>query len=99
MFLDMFEDEYRQMQINPVRLEYLLKDACMLYAPTTTPLSGVEFIKRLPSGDIERARRVRTLLLFVRKEDISSTIYLFLVDTCLLSSSSIVIGFTFNNGK
>ena len=59
MFLDMFEDEYRQMQLNPIRLEYLLKDACMLYAPTTTPLSGVEFIKRLPSGDIERARRVR----------------------------------------
>jgi hypothetical protein len=59
MFLDMFEDEYRQMQLNPVRLEYLLKDACMLCHPTTTPLSGVEFIKRLPSGDIERARRVR----------------------------------------
>jgi protein CLEC16A len=59
MFLDMFEDEYRQMQMNPVRLEYLLKDACMLCQPTTTPLSGVEFIKRLPSGDIERARRVR----------------------------------------
>jgi len=30
----------------------------MLFLPTTTPLSGVEFIKRLPSGDIERARRV-----------------------------------------
>ena len=59
MFLDMFEDEYRQMQMNPIRLEYLLKDACMLYPPTTTPLSGVEFIKRLPSGDIERARRVK----------------------------------------
>lgn len=61
MFLDMFEDEYRQMQLNPIRLEYLLKDACMLFPPTTTPLSGVEFIKRLPSGDIERARRVRLL--------------------------------------
>ena len=59
MFLDMFEDEYRQMQLNPIRLEHLLKDSCMLYPPTTTPLSGVEFIKRLPSGDIERARRVR----------------------------------------
>ncbi|CAF1141243.1 unnamed protein product [Didymodactylos carnosus] len=57
MFLDLFEDEYRQIHINPVRLEYLLKDACMLLPPTTTPLSGIEFIKRLPSGDIERARR------------------------------------------
>jgi hypothetical protein len=63
MFLDMFEDEYRQMQLNPVRLEYLLKDACMLCQPTTTPLSGVEFIKRLPSGDIERARRVREIVM------------------------------------
>jgi len=54
----MFEDEYRQMQLNPLRIEYLLKDSCMLFLPTTTPLSGVEFIKRLPSGDIERARRV-----------------------------------------
>lgn len=59
MFLDMFEDEFRQMQLNPTRIEYLLKDPCMLYLPTTTPLSGVEFIKRLPSGDTERARRVR----------------------------------------
>ena len=59
MFLDMFEDEYRQIQLNPIRLEYILEDSCMLYPPTTTPLSGVEFAKRLPSGDIERARRVR----------------------------------------
>ena len=54
----MFEDEYRQIQMNPVKVEYLLKDSCMLFPPTTTPMSGVEFIKRLPSGDIERARRV-----------------------------------------
>jgi len=55
----MFEDEYRQMQLNPIKIEYLLKDTCMLLPPTATPLSGVEFIKRLPSGDIERARRVK----------------------------------------
>ncbi|CAF0966985.1 unnamed protein product [Adineta steineri] len=66
MFLDMFEDEYRQMQLNPIRLEYLLKDACMLYPPTTTPLSGVEFIKRLPSGDIERARRSIRVFFHIR---------------------------------
>ncbi|CAF1014884.1 unnamed protein product [Adineta ricciae] len=66
MFLDMFEDEYRQMQLNPIQLEYLLKDACMLYPPTTTPLSGVEFIKRLPSGDIERARRAIRVFFLIR---------------------------------
>lgn len=57
----MFEDEYRQMELNPIPLEYLLKDAFMLYPPTTAQLNGVEFIKRLPSGDIERARKVKRL--------------------------------------
>ncbi|CAF1254051.1 unnamed protein product [Rotaria magnacalcarata] len=66
MFLDMFEDEYRQMELNPMRLEYLLKDPCMLYPPTTTPLSGVEFIKRLPSGDVERARRSIRMFFLIR---------------------------------
>jgi protein CLEC16A len=56
----MFEDEHRQAQSNSISLEGALKDACMLFPATTTPLSGVEFIKRLPSGDIERARRVRS---------------------------------------
>ncbi|CAF1039000.1 unnamed protein product [Adineta ricciae] len=78
LLLDMFEDEYRQMQMNPTRIDYLLKDSCMLLPPTTTPLSGIEFIKRLPSGDIERARRsirvfflIRTL--FLELSSISET--------------------------
>ncbi|CAF1067720.1 unnamed protein product [Didymodactylos carnosus] len=66
MFLDLFEDEYRQIQINPIRLEYVLKDACMLLPPTTTPLSGIEFTKRLPSGDIERARRSIRIFFLLR---------------------------------
>jgi protein CLEC16A len=67
----MFEDEYRQMQLNPTCIEYLLKDSCMLFLPTTTPLSGVEFIKRLPSGDIERARRVilQKKIIFLKVRD------------------------------
>ncbi|CAF3952144.1 unnamed protein product, partial [Rotaria sp. Silwood1] len=66
LLLDMFEDEYRQTQLNPMRIEYLLKDSCMLFLPTTTPLSGVEFIKRLPSGDIERARRSIRVFFLIR---------------------------------
>jgi hypothetical protein len=81
----MFEDEYRQMQINPIRIDHLLKDSCMLFQPTTTPLSGVEFTKRLPSGDIERARRVS-----LWKEDICFSECLFLVDSCVFSYSSFV---------
>ncbi|UJR15268.1 hypothetical protein I4U23_002222 [Adineta vaga] len=64
--VDMFEDEYRQMQLNPVRTEYLLKDSCMLLPTTTTPLSGVEFMKRLPSGDIERTRRSIRVFFLIR---------------------------------
>ncbi|CAF3603438.1 unnamed protein product [Rotaria socialis] len=66
LLLDMFEDEYRQTQLNPLRIEHLLKDSCMLFPPSTTPLSGVEFIKRLPSGDIERARRSIRVFFLVR---------------------------------
>ncbi|CAF3944185.1 unnamed protein product [Rotaria magnacalcarata] len=66
LLLDMFEDEYRQTQLNPLRIEHFLKDSCMLFPPSTTPLSGVEFIKRLPSGDIERARRSIRVFFLVR---------------------------------
>lgn len=55
----MFEDEYRQMHQNRFLIEYFLKDTALLFPPTTTPLSGVDLIKRLPSGDIERTRRVK----------------------------------------
>ena len=58
----MFEDEYRQMHQHRMNIERWLKDTSLLYPPTTTPLSGVEFIMRLPSGDIERTRRVRFIV-------------------------------------
>ncbi len=87
----MFEDEYRQMQLNPIRIEYLLKDSCMLFPPTTTPLSGVEFIKRLPSGDIERARRVNEY-----EKMIWIIVFLILVDSCVFSYSNIISSINFN---
>jgi len=87
----MFEDEYRQMESHPVRIEYLLKDSCMVFPPTTTPLSGVEFIKRLPSGDIERARRVNLDSYFLNVFN-----YLFLVDSSIFSYSCIVPRIKFN---
>ena len=33
-------------------------DASILLPPTGTPLTGIEFNKRLPCGEVERARRV-----------------------------------------
>uniref|UniRef100_A0A8C1JW46 C-type lectin domain containing 16A n=1 Tax=Cyprinus carpio TaxID=7962 RepID=A0A8C1JW46_CYPCA len=58
IFLDMFEDEYRCMMNKPLNVEYLMMDASILLPPTGTPLTGIDFLKRLPCGDVERTRRV-----------------------------------------
>ncbi|XP_074136654.1 protein CLEC16A isoform X4 [Sminthopsis crassicaudata] len=62
IFLDMFEDEYRSMTIKPMNVEYLMMDASILLPPTGTPLTGIDFVKRLPCGDVERTRRDYTQL-------------------------------------
>ena len=36
-----------------------MMDASMLLPPTDTPLTGIEFTRRLPCGETERARKVR----------------------------------------
>uniref|UniRef100_A0A4W6C2G2 C-type lectin domain containing 16A n=1 Tax=Lates calcarifer TaxID=8187 RepID=A0A4W6C2G2_LATCA len=58
IFLDMFEDEYRSMTSKPLNVEYLMMDASILLPPTGTPLTGIDFVKRLPCGDVEKTRRV-----------------------------------------
>jgi hypothetical protein len=35
-----------------------MMDASILLPPTGTPLTGIDFIKRLPCGEVERARKV-----------------------------------------
>uniref|UniRef100_H2Y951 Uncharacterized protein n=1 Tax=Ciona savignyi TaxID=51511 RepID=H2Y951_CIOSA len=73
MFLDIFEDEYRTLQ--PLNVEYLMMDSSLLLPPTVTPLTGIEFSKRLPCGQSEQARQLigifftlRDLSLFLCKE-------------------------------
>lgn len=39
-------------------------DASILLPPTGTPLTGIDFVKRLPCGDVERTRRVSANLPF-----------------------------------
>ncbi|XP_072275110.1 protein CLEC16A isoform X2 [Pyxicephalus adspersus] len=75
IFLDMFEDEYRSMASKPLNVEYLMMDESILLPPTGTPLTGIDFVKRLPCGDVERTRRairvffmLRALSLNLRKE-------------------------------
>ncbi|XP_038676864.1 protein CLEC16A isoform X6 [Scyliorhinus canicula] len=65
IFLDMFEDEYRAMMSKPLNVEYLMMDASILLPPTGTPLTGIDFVKRLPCGDVERTRRaIRVFFMF-----------------------------------
>ncbi len=45
-------------QSRPLNVEYLMMDANILLSPTMTPLTGIDFNKRLPCGEVERARRV-----------------------------------------
>ncbi|GFS13850.1 protein CLEC16A-like [Elysia marginata] len=66
IFLDMFEDEYREMKTRPLNVEYLMQDASILLPPTGTPLTGIDFNKRLPCGEVERARRAIRVFFLVR---------------------------------
>ncbi|ESO85022.1 hypothetical protein LOTGIDRAFT_196246, partial [Lottia gigantea] len=72
IFLDMFEDEYRQMKNRPLNVEYLMMDASILLPPTGTPLTGIDFNKRLPCGEVERARRAIRVFFLIR--DLSLTL-------------------------
>ncbi|XP_067237965.1 protein CLEC16A isoform X2 [Chanodichthys erythropterus] len=66
IFLDMFEDEYRSMMNKPLNVEYLMMDASILLPPTGTPLTGIDFVKRLPCGDVERTRRAIRVFFMLR---------------------------------
>ncbi|XP_065302380.1 protein CLEC16A isoform X2 [Dermacentor albipictus] len=69
IFLDMFEDEYQEMKKKPLNVEYLMMDANLLLPPMGTPMSGVEFHKRLPCGEAIRVFfLLRELSLFLSNE-------------------------------
>ncbi|KAG7167858.1 CLEC16A-like [Homarus americanus] len=67
IFLDMFEDEWHEMHRKPLNVEYLLQDASVLLPPAGTPLTGIDFNKRLPCGEVERARRAMRVFFLVRE--------------------------------
>lgn len=46
------------LQSKPLNVEYLMMDASILLPPTGTPLTGIDFVKRLPCGDVEKTRKV-----------------------------------------
>ncbi|XP_018901977.2 protein CLEC16A homolog isoform X2 [Bemisia tabaci] len=69
VFLDTFEDEYTDMKRKPLNVEFLMMDSKILLSPSTTctPLTGIEFRKRLPCGNVERARRAIRVFLLIRE--------------------------------
>ena len=63
LFLDMFEEEYTNEMAFHVKLNFLVMDGFMLLPPLDTPTTGIDFAKRLPNGDTEKARKVCSLWL------------------------------------
>uniref|UniRef100_A0A3Q2YGJ0 C-type lectin domain containing 16A n=1 Tax=Hippocampus comes TaxID=109280 RepID=A0A3Q2YGJ0_HIPCM len=50
----------------PLNVEYLMMDASILLPPTGTPLTGIDFVKRLPCGDVEKTRRAIRVFFMLR---------------------------------
>jgi len=58
MFLDMFEHEYQSLYLTEsINIESLLRDWSILLPPTSTPLSGIELVRRYPCGDTEKLKQ------------------------------------------
>lgn len=66
IFLDMFEHEYCDMLKGSLNVEWLCMDSAILLPPTGTPMTGIDFTKRLPCGEVERARRAIRVYFLVR---------------------------------
>lgn len=67
IFLDLFEDEYNEMTKSNLNVEYLCMDEAILLPPTGTPLTGIGFTRRLPCGEVEKARRAIRVYFLLRK--------------------------------
>lgn len=52
MFLELFEAEVNEIIKRPLQVDYLLQDSSILLPPTGTPMTGIEFTKRLPCGEV-----------------------------------------------
>ncbi|XP_053679744.1 protein CLEC16A homolog [Anopheles nili] len=73
IFLDLFEDEYNEMMKTTLNVEFLCNDSTILLPPTGTPLTGIGFTRRLPCGEVEKARRaIRVFFLFRRMSQMIS---------------------------
>lgn len=67
IFLDLFEDEYNEMVKSVLNVEFLCNDSTILLPPTGTPLTGIKFNRRLPCGEVEKARRAIRVFFLLRR--------------------------------
>ena len=58
----MFEDEYSEIQKRPLNVEWLMMDSNILLPPTGTPMTGIEFTKRLPCGDVNTSFNIKPFI-------------------------------------
>lgn len=58
----MFEDEYSEIKKRPLNVEWLMMDSNILLPPTGTPMTGIEFTKRLPCGEVSMQQKNATSL-------------------------------------
>lgn len=73
IFLDMFEEEYTERKKGPLNVEWLMMDSNVLLPPTGTPMTGIEFSKRLPCGEVKR--EVDMLFAFILLHDNSGHVF------------------------
>lgn len=52
MFLELFEDEYNEMNREKLNVQRLLSDSTLLLPPAHSPMTGIPLSKRLPCGDV-----------------------------------------------
>ncbi|XP_019858541.1 PREDICTED: protein CLEC16A-like, partial [Amphimedon queenslandica] len=64
-FLEMFEDEYYHELRFRLQPNHLLMDSALLLPPADTPMTGIDFTRRLPCGDTEKARMVKEFSIFI----------------------------------
>lgn len=67
IFLDLFEDEFNEFNKSLLNVEFLCMDSTILLPPTGTPLTGIGFTRRLPCGEVEKARRAIRVFFHLRK--------------------------------
>lgn len=65
IFLDMFEHEYCDMMKSSLNVEWLCMDSAILLPPTGTPMTGIDFTKRLPCGEVNKSRKKKPVFVIL----------------------------------